>query len=183
MLFFCSFWPLVVEYTPMSAYNEQFALPLSGSLVGYLFLGYFLHTHSFKEPPAVVCILLTAVSVLLSAAVTNHSFVATSGARYLFLDGIGLLPTVISSFCMFCLVRRLCRGRQLPAVIRPLGAATFGVYLLADLFISLLFPMCVFLRAHLPALAAVFLYQLSIWAASLCCTLLLCRIPLLRRLL
>lgn len=183
MLFFCSFWPLVVEYTPMSAYNEQFALPLSGSLVGYLFLGYFLHTHSFKEPPAVVCILLTAVSVLLSAAVTNHSFVATSGARYLFLDGIGLLPTVVSSFCMFCLVRRLCRGRQLPAVIRPLGAATFGVYLLADLFISLLFPMCVFLRAHLPALAAVFLYQLSIWAASLCCTLLLRRIPLLRRLL
>ena len=29
--FFIGFWPLVVEYTPMSVYNEQFTLPLFGS--------------------------------------------------------------------------------------------------------------------------------------------------------
>jgi len=181
--FFIGFWPLVVEYTPMSAYNEQLSLPLFGSLISYTLLGFFLYTKERRNPPASICLLIIGACTPITAAVTEHAYTATSGGRYLFLDDISLLPVILTSLCVFFLFRQLSFSDRAAQIIRTLGAASFGVYLLSDLFISILFPLCVLLRTHLPAFAAVTLYQIAIWLASLLSALLLRQLPLLKKLL
>jgi len=182
-VFFIGFWPLVVEYTSMSAYNEQFALPLFGSSITYLFWGGFLHKHVKKNPPALLCALIAAACTLICAAATDHAYVATSGSRYLFLDDISLLPVILTALSVFFLFRQLHFSERAARIVRTLGSAAFGIFLLSDLFIAILFPLCVFLRARMPAFAAVTLYQIAIWLASLACALVLKRIPLLHKLL
>jgi len=182
-LFFVGFWPLVVEYTSMSAYNEQFALPLFGSSITYLFWGGFLHTHLKKNPPAWLSALLVLTCTLICAAATNHAYAATSGSRYLFLDDTSLLPVILTSLGIFFLFRQIPFSDRAARIVHTLGSASFGIYLLSDLFISILFPLCALLRGCLPVFAAVTLYQLAIWLASLVCALVLRRIPGLNKLL
>jgi len=182
-VFFISFWPLVVEYTSMSAYNEQFVLPLFGSSITYLFWGGFLYKHMKKNPPAWILLALIAACTLISAAVTNRAYAATSGQSYLFLDDTDLLPVVLTAFSVFLLFRQIPFSGCAAEIVRTLGSASFGIFLLSDLFIAILFPLCAFLRAHLPVFAAVTIYQAAIWLASLACSLILKRIPLVNKLL
>ena len=181
--FFSGFWPLVVEYTSMSAYNEQFTLPLFGSMMSYMLLGYFLYTRPVKHLPSALYIAVPAASALLCGFVTSRAYVATGGMRYLFLDNISLLPTIVSTICIFCLFMRLSLPERAARCVKKLGAASFGVYLMADLFIQLLFPLCAFLRTQMPAFAAVMLYQIAVWLVSISCALIMRRIPLLNKLL
>lgn len=182
-VFFVGFWPLVVEYTSMSAYNEQFSLPLFGSSITYLFWGGFLHKHLKKNLPAWISLSLIAICTLICAVATNYAYVSTSAGRYLFLDDISLLPVIITSLSVFLLFRQIRFSDHSARIVHLIGSASFGIYLLSDLFIAILFPFCAFLRAHLPAFAAVTIYQAAIWLASLSCSLLLRRIPGLKKLL
>ena len=181
--FFVGFWPLVVEYTSMSAYNEQFALPLFSASITYLFWGGFLHKHLKKNLPAWLSLAVTLACTLICAAATDHAYVATSGSRYLFLDDISLFPVILASLSVFFLFRQIRFSDRAAQIVRALGPAAFGVYLLSDLFISILFPLYAFLREHLPSFAAVTVYQIAIWLASLVCALVLRRIPGLKKLL
>ena len=158
-------------------------MPLFGSSIAYLFWGGFLHRHAKKNFSAWISLALIAVCTLICAAATNHAYAATSGQRYLFLDDTDLLPVTITALCVFLLFRQLHFSDRAGRIVRMLGSASFGVYLLSDLFIAILFPLCLFLRAHLPVFAAVTLYQIAIWLTSLACSLLLKRIPLLNKLL
>ena len=182
-VFFISVWPLVVEYTPMSAYCDHFSLPLFGGSIAYLFWGGYLNKHMKKNPPAWILLVLIAACTLICAAVTDRAYVATSAQRYLFLDNTDLLPVVLTSLCVFLLFRQMRFSERSAQLIRTLGSASFGIFLLSDLFISILFQPYLFLREHMPVFAAVTIYQIAIWFASLTCSLVLKRIPLLNILL
>ena len=148
-----------------------------------MLLGYFIHMRPSIRLNSALCLLLPAASALLCGSVTNHAYESTGGARYLFLDNIALLPVILSSLCIFLLFKQIPFSSRAARIIHKLGAASFGIYLLADLFIQLLFPLRSVLHAHLPAFLAVLLYQIAVWFVSLISALALRHVPLLKQLL
>lgn len=182
-ILFFGIWPMIVEYTPMSAQTELFALPLFGTYIAYMLMGYYLHTYGVKKPPVPVLAAAIAACALLCGMATDRAYAATAGTRYLYFDNIGLLPVIIMSVCLFLLAQRLPLSGRAADLLSRLGCHAFGVYLLSDLFIAVLLPLFLLLRAHMPVLIALALYQLAVWACSLGTTALLRHVPLIRRLL
>ena len=182
-LFFIGLWPMIVEYTPVSDDYARFELPLFGAHICYMLLGYFVYTQPQRRIPLSALILLPLLSISACALVTHRAFAASGGARYLFLDNIALLPVALTSVCVFSLAARIPLHGRIADCARHLGNCAFGVYLLGDLTIAMLFPLLyVFLDALHPLLA-VALYQAASWLLALAFTAVLKRIPLIGRLL
>lgn len=182
-ILFFGIWPMAVEYTPMSAQTELFALPLFGTYIAYMLMGYYLHTYGVKAPPAPVLAAVIAGCALICGAATDRAYAATAGMRYLYLDNIGLLPVIAMSVCLFLLAQKLPLSGRAADMLSLLGRHAFGVYLLSDLFIAALLPLFLLLRAQMPVLLALALYQLAVWACALAVTALLRCVPLIRKLL
>lgn len=182
-LFFVSLWPMIVEYTPVSEYYMFFELPLFGAHICYLLLGYFISTQNHRRIPLAALLIPALLSIVACAVVTDRAFVSSGGARYLFLDNISLLPIVLTSACIFCLALRLpLRGRAADCA-RYLGSCAFGIYLFGDLTIAILFPWLYVLLDHFHPLFAAALYQAAAWLLALAFTMVLKRVPLIRKLL
>lgn len=175
-------WPMVVEYTPLSDYTAHFALPLFGTHICYLFLGDALLRLPREKLRAVPLALLFALGIAVNALLTAHDYVSTDGQRYLFMDNIAFLPMLLASACAFLLLRLASFSPRGARVASRLGRCAFGVYLLSDLFLDLLFPIYIALRDISGPLCGVMLYQLIVFAVSLACAAVMTRIPLLRRL-
>lgn len=182
--FFIGLWPMIVEYTPVSEYCPLFELPLFGSSICYLLLGYFIAAYGSKiRLPAVLLLPLWLVCIVLCAAATQRAYIMTNGANYLFLDNISLLPIMIAGACFFSLSSGISLHGRAALAARWLGSHSFGVYLLGDLSITILIPWFYFLRDALHPLAAVTLYQICCWLFALLGAVVLKRIPLIRNLL
>ena len=181
--FFIGLWPMIVEYTPVSDYSHRFDLPLFGAHICYLLLGYFLHMYGCKQVPTLALVLVGGICVIMSTTITDHRFVSTAGARYLFMDNIALVPIVLSSICAFCLVSRFPFSQRTAAMMRRLGRHSFGIYLLGDLAISVLFPLVNVFLNHLHPLFAVVLFQVCCWLLALALSMALRHVPLIRKLL
>lgn len=180
--FFVALWPLLVKYMGVSDYSDHFRLPLFGTHICYMMLGYFLTRHVKRSAHPALLLAAYAACVCASAFVTDYSFVSSDGQYYLYLDNISLLPIVLSSICIFALAQRIRLGGRAAAVVRHLGRLSFGVYLISDLVLSRLYPVFTALSGCMPPLAAVTLYQLLTFAVSLAVSEALTRVPLLRRL-
>lgn len=180
-VFFHGIWPIVVEYTPVSAYCAHFALPLFTEHIFYMFLGYYLFIHSPRKLPLPLCLAGLLICPALSAFAVEAAFAASR--PYLYLDNIALFPVIVTALCAFSLAQRI-RIDGLPARIAGLlGQASFGAYLVSDLFIALYTPALAAMRTAMHPFIAVTLFQLLIFASSLIAGLLLKRLPLLRKLL
>lgn len=180
--FFVGFWPLIVEYTPMSEYFWKFQLPLFTAHICYLLLGYYLRTYGTKHLPTPLLIAILCTSILSCASLTQYKFAVTEGTQYLFLDDISLLPITISSVCFFCLVSRIPLQGRTAAVIRKLGSYSFSIYLLGDLAIAICFPCLHFLLKYVPPILAVLGYQILSWFFALAFSIPLKHLPVFRKL-
>jgi len=181
--FFVGLWPMIVEYTPVSEYCHRFELPLFSAHICYMLLGYFLYTHRRKAYPVLPLLLFSLLIITACTAAADHAFSASGGTRYLFLDNISLLPIMLTSVCTFLLAARLPLRGRIAEAARILGGCTFGIYLLGDLMIAVLIPLFYALRESVHPLIAVTGYQIACWLAALACTVVLKRIPLIRKLL
>lgn len=179
---FIAFYPMLEKYTDLSMYSDHFRLPLFGTHICYVLLGYYFMHHNKRRFPAVLLVCVPILCAALCTALTEFSFITSQGKTYLFMDNIALLPTVLSSICVFTLFSRLNVSGHAARIIAHLGRLSFGVYLLSDLALSRLMPVFDALMNVMHPLAAVTLYQLLTFAVSLAAAQLLTKIPLIGKL-
>ncbi|MBR5288192.1 MAG: acyltransferase family protein [Clostridia bacterium] len=181
-ILFISVYPMAVKYLHLPAYSDHFRIPLFGTHVCYVFLGYFLLHEKLPRIPAWALVCLPLLCAAGATVLTEYSFLSSQGTNYLFMDNIALPPTLISSACVFLLFSRMNVQGKTAAVLSHLGRLSFGVYLLSDLVLMRLEPVFDLLMTAMHPLAAVTLYQLLTFAVSLAGAQLLTKIPLIRKL-
>ncbi len=156
--------------------------------IGYFVAGAWLARVTLTRPLLWLCAGTTVAIIALSSFVT-YEWVAAKGlqeGRYLY--GYLAPSAIVMSLCVFLLLRALCAGMEARGWLRPtpflhtLSAATFGVYLMHPIFLTL------WLRR--PPGAPTVGHELAWWLPltvggllllSLVCALVIRRIPLLRR--
>lgn len=178
-----SICPMVIEFTPISEYAFHFQLPLFGTYICYLFLGYTL----IHIPEEKLSAPLLAAGTLLGAAVNAlmmfSAYQASAGTDYRFMDNIALLPIMFSSCCFFLLARTVKLSARSSAAVCELGRCSFSIYLISDLCLEFITPMYYVLRSASGQFFAFFVLHLTAFALSVLLSALLRRIPLLRSIL
>ena len=179
---FTAVYPMAVKFLHLPMYSDHFRIPLFGTHISYVFLGYFLMREKLPRIPSWVLVGLPLLCAAGATGLTEYSFVSSAGTNYLFMDNIALPPTILSSACVFLLFSRLNVSEKAAAVLSHLGKLSFGVYLLSDLVLMRLEPVFDLLMTAMHPLAAVTLYQQLTFAVSLAGAQLLTKIPFVRKL-
>lgn len=105
---------------------------------------------------------------------------------YLFYDNCTYLPCVIASGCAFYFLKYL--GKNISnffiiKIISALGKATFGIFLLSDLFIVLWGNVYGSMRCVMHPMLAVFCFEILIFISGGVVTAILLKIPGIKKLL
>lgn len=184
-------WPLIVHYVPGLELPSYFDAPLFTAYIGLFFAGHwvrkaFVPTEKSLPGAGVALLLSLAASVLLTRL--EFSRVA-DGANYWFMDDRmhPSILTILTSVSMMMLAKGQL-SRPLPErterVLSSLGGCTFGVYLLQDWLIAqtedrLFLP----LTNIMPAVPAVLVWELAVFAVAVLAVWWLRKLPGFRRIL
>lgn len=177
--------PIIQHYCPNFTLSDYFDISLFGGYICLMLAGCYLRrycTFSRKQSgiALVVFCLITAGNVLL----TYWEYCRNYGIGYLFYGDNSLLPLLAASIAAFIAAQGISFSPKTAARISSLGSLTFGIYLLADLFIYLLQPIYdTLILGGYPILFDVLIYELSIFFAGAICTWILKKLPVLRKIL
>lgn len=180
-----SVWPIVLHYFPEWQITEYFSLPLFNSYIAILLLGYYFRNYCrpsgcWRIPCAVGYIGSVALNVIL----TYSEYLRNNGESYFFYDNRVFFPILLGAFCLFGLISTVQMQESARRVVTFLGGLTFGMYLLSDMMIDKLeFIYLWLIQHHIHQLAAMLIYEMSVFAACAAITYFLKKIPVLRKLL
>lgn len=177
--------PIIQHYYPEFTLSGYFDISLFGGYVCLMLVGCYIRRYcSVSGRQSAIALigfcLITAGNVLL----TYWEYLRNDGSDYLFYGDNSLPPLVAASIAVFIAAQGISFRPKTAARITALGSLTFGIYLLADLFLYLLHPVynALILREY-PILLCVLIYELSIFFAGATCTWVLKKLPVLRKVL
>lgn len=176
------------------------ALALDGDLQGTLFLatpivwflmGYYLEhrlPRRFYDKKYLPLALAAALAAVIACcALTQYEIeltgVCNEGASQRFYAAFGALPAYAVYYCTKLWFAARPAGPRTAKGLQVLGGAAFGVYLLDRFLRSYTHEICVVLRPLIGALPACFVWVLATWGLGTAATLLLKRLPVIRKLL
>lgn len=191
---FGALWPLLAHYAPGLRLPRYFDAPLFSVFIGLLFAGHYFHAYARpSRAKGWLCLGLILGSIALSLVLTRLEYSRLGGlGKYWFMDE-RTAPSITIILCalgvMFlprCWPRRrepgpLSKGAR---VLAALGHSAFGIYLLQDWVIRetkrrVFAP----LLEAIPALAAVVLWEMVVFALAAAATGVMRRVPGLKKLL
>lgn len=146
-------------------------LPFFSGYVGYLVLGYYLHTYLSLDKKWTIFLGGTCFIIGWSWAVgyTWHHF-RSSGAWTLVLDELMYPPCLLISVGMFLIVKGLCTSwrprRNVAQWLVGLRELMFDVYLLHPFVIRYTYHWNSFLCTKMPKLVAMLLWEIAVFVVS-----------------
>ena len=181
-------WPLLSHFVPAMALPKYFDVPLFSTMIGLFFAGWQLRKR--KKPLHTMPWLMGLIaSVLLSVVLLHAQFVQLNGVGkyWAFMDDRmqSSLLVVTGSISAFLLIRCLFDrplGEHTQRVWMELGSCSFGIYLLqqwviAQTEVRLFIPLC----NTLTAFPAVVVWEIAVFVLCLAASMLLRRIPGLKK--
>lgn len=176
--------PVIVRYFPDAACSYMFTEPFFSVYVGVFFLGYYLtHFVEVKKSYAIISAVLfvgvTAVEVLL----TYREYYIRPG-DFLFLEDRTYLNVTLASAALFYLVRYMgsvVKQERFWKVISFVGGCSFGIYLFSDMFVSIYEQFYNDLSMQVHSMIAVFVYELLIFFSGMIITVILKKIPYVKK--
>ena len=179
-------WPIVVHYIPEMKLTEEFDIPLLGSYICILLLGYYikLYCNTAKKLKTISAIIFM-IAITFNVVVTflEYTYVSQAKEKYLFLDDRTFLPIVLAAACLFYCVRDITFSNKLGNIISTIGPCSFGIYLLSDLLISNFQFVFEFFDRYIPSLLAVLIQEIWIFGVGFLITYLLRKTPGIRKIL
>ncbi len=165
--------------------SGHLSLPLLSSAVVYPLMGYLLANISLGRKGAAVLLALALASVCASCAATLQAMGQDPASE----QGLGGYAAFFPALAVFCGMRSLFARVRMPEraldALVVVSSCTFGVYLLEETMRQLMLSRLVgaMCSVGLPMMLAAFLGCLVILFVGVLATLVLKRVPLLRRLL
>jgi len=173
------FWNIQIsEHISPSLFNKNIALVFAGYyLEKYCKVGLKGFWRAFAGYVALVAIQVLATLELYDR---NPDY-------YLQLDNYAAILIVASAACVFCMAKYFFQEKGVSARagwwIEKIGGLTFGIYLVSDMVIDLTKPFFAWLSSIINPIPAVIAWELLVFAIGMSITLVLKRLPVLRKLL
>ena len=179
-------WPLIAHYAPALQFSAYFFVPLFSAYMGLFFAGHFLRQSAPVSRRQMLWALGTlAVSLALSVGLTRVEY-GLGTSKYWFMDDRmhPSAPTIAAAISLAVLVRGLCKDAPSPRALGMAAGCAFGIYLFEEMVIYLTeAPLYLPLCSHMPAIAAVVVWEVAVFAICFALTLVCKRVPGLKRLL
>lgn len=178
--------PIVMHYMPGAGYHSLFPTAFLSVYVGIFFMGYYLARYvEIKGEYAVISVLVIIICLTFQVGGTYLEHLRTPN-DYMFFDDRTFLPVTLLASAVFYLARYLqtvIKSGQFWRMVSMIGGATFGAYLLSDLFLELYTGFYISLMSHMNILCALLVYQMVTFMTGIILTLLLKQIPYIKKLL
>lgn len=182
---FLGMLPVVRHYVTWMQVNSHFTNMFLPVFVGVLFCGYYLVNYvEVKHGYAAFSVLVLVLSTGFQVGATYLE--AQSESWYLYLAESDYFPNIISAAAVFYLARWLqtvVKAGWFWKVMALLGSATFGAYLLSDLFLGPYRVIFDSLIDRTNVVAAVIGYEVAIFVSTMLLSMLLKQVPYLKKLL
>lgn len=176
--------PILNHYFPKIGYHSMLTVPFFSEYIGMMFCGYFVHNYIDLQKKYVFVSLILVVATVGSEVYATYREYLAMPEDYLFFDNRVYIPIVITGTAILYLTRWLQAKIQSEIVwkfIMVIGSTTFGIYLLSDLFIDMYTGIYIELMSHMNILIALVLYQIIVFLTGMFITLILRRVPLIKR--
>lgn len=184
-LFVSGTMPMVEHIFPTVTYSKLVDLALFDSYISMLLIGYYIKNYIVPTKKltitAFVCYILC---IIFSVSMTLHEYYRTSGVNYLFYDDRVFLANVLEAACFFYLIQQIKLKEKTAKIMKIVAGCTFGIYLISDMVYGLTQGIYQVLRGvgvH-PVLSMV-IFQFAVFIMSLILTLIMKKIPWLKKLL
>lgn len=176
--------PILIHCREGAAFSFMFKEPFFSVYVGVFFLGYYLtHYVELKKSYAVISAFLFGGIVLAEVLLTYHEYNVRPDSL-LFLEERTYLNISLSAAALFYLVRYLgsvIKQELFWKVIVYVGGCSFGIYLFSDLFVSLYEEFYNDLSMRINSMIAVLIYELLVFFSSMILTVILKKIPYIKK--
>lgn len=176
--------PILNHYFPNVEYHAMLSIPFLSEYVGIMFLGYYVHNYiDIQKKYVLLSLILMIICVGFQVYATYIEYLK-SPENYLFFDNRVFIPIIITSAAVLYLARwaeSVIHSDLVWRIIAFMGKMTFGIYLLSDLFIELYAGIHIELMFHMNILVALILYQIMVFGTGIIVTLLLKRIPFIKK--
>jgi len=181
---FFSTMPILTHYHHLIAVNSDFQLPLFGGYICMVFIGQYFSKFGIKKTKHgvyIACLLfITMVAFNIIATYFEYQ---KSSSDYLFFDNRTFFPILLQSVCIFYLFSFVKVPEKLGKAISYIGSCTFGIYLISDMLIGVLYPVYEFASIHVHRFIAVIIFEICIFVIGLMIVIPLKKIPLIKKIL
>lgn len=179
---FISVAPILRHYSSYLTINPYFQLPLFSGYVTMLFIGqYFARFGTARSGKRLAIAMLTLTGAIALCVAATYGEYLRDPANYLYFEDVTLLPIALASVSVFCIFSWTSIPHRAAPVISEVGACTFGIYLISDLVIDALSPAYAAAYAAPFPFAAVVVYEIGLFLCGLALTVLLRKIPGIRK--
>jgi surface polysaccharide O-acyltransferase-like enzyme len=177
-------YPLLQYYASFTI-TERAYIPMITVFAGLVLAGWAYHNG--KKPPRPAALLAVYAALLAFQVVATYIEYRRGSETWLFLDNRRMITVAVSAICVFLLVKRLFERFPPPERaarwISRAGSCTFAAYLLHMAIIQRTGAVSARLLEMPHPLLGVLLYELLIFAASLCLAALVRLIPGMKKIL
>ena len=155
--------------------------------IGMVFAGYYIEKYAnITKKSAVWAAAGFVAMIAVQTALTFKTYNSKGGADYLWLDNVKFVTVTFTAVCLYVVVKYILGqakiGVKATKVMCYIGSLTFGIYLMGDFFKVVFAPLYTALSGYLPAMAAVVIYEIAIFAAAAVVTAVLKFIPIVKKL-
>lgn len=177
--------PVLIHYRPGFSLSYMFTEPFPSVYVGMLFVGYYLtHYVEVKKKYAIISAVLFIGLVAAEVVLTFHEY-NVRPESLLFLEERTNLNITLSAVALFYLARyfgSVFRKELFWKVIVFVGSCSFGIYLFSDLFVNLYEQFYNNISVTMNSMIAVLIYECMVFFSGLVLTVILKKIPYLKKL-
>lgn len=178
--------PMISVFTPLTISNE-FLNVLMSPYFGLLFCGYYIDRYvDITTKKAVVSGVLFCVLLLVQVVATIYLY-QLDDQNFLQMDNRIFITITASAICIYMLIKYLFENIMVPQWLSKgivyTGKLTLGTFLISDLLINFFYP---YLKGYIGKwniFVVLLIYSIFIFFSSALCTVLLKKIPVVKRLL
>lgn len=180
-IIFLGTMPIITKIMPELNYNGYINLNLFTTAFGLLFVGQYINKFFvYKKIYVILAIAIFIVSISISVSGTYYLYLRDS-SNYLFFDNRWFITITAPAISLFYLVK--CFYKKESKIITSLGKSTFGIFLLSDMFITFWQPKFNEIIFISNSLCKVIFLQITVFLSGLICTLILQKIPYIKKIL
>lgn len=174
--------PIVLHYVPAIDLDDKLqSINIAAYVVTFLAGFYLHHQCQLKTKKSVVISAFAIAGIILALLAATYIEYLHDPKYYLFFSNKNSPLILVMAGLIFLLIKyifsRIQIGDKGTKVITALGNATFGIYLLSDLFIYKFEYILDSINGAFPPMAAIVLFQLAVFGAGFLITYLLRKIP------
>lgn len=174
-----SIYPIVKRYVPAFTLSENFELPLFGSYICMLLIGYYFAVYVKRSKKgAVLAVTGLIASIISNVMLTYMEYHRNDGIDYLYFDNRTTCFVMLEAICIFYLAGFIKQQRNM-GWISKLGKSTFEIYLVHMFFVRRLEWVYIAVTRVSHILIGLIVYEIAVFVCSFAVVYLLGKIGLL----